>query len=221
MFNYFKKNKTRVDIESVLIPNFGWNKIQEDLSVIKWVNPEEDTIISLNFFNMAPDLPTVKNLNEIKNFYRNSISAAGGGIIEVDLLSIHDIPSVKTIFKIPQKENGMIYIASITIPFEDCSFVAKIQSNEIGMAGIRESIILERLLKNGEVSIEKENIENWFADPYRSDFKEGTPMNLSEHEKYDPEFPKHSLTIARALIDTMMKETSFNPEIKTLLPFNK
>lgn len=221
MLNYFKKNKTRVDIESVSIPNFGWNKINEDRSVIKWVNPEEDTIISLNFFNMAPDLPTVKSLNDIKKFYRNSISAAGGGIIEIDIFSIHDIPSVKTIFKIPQKENGMIYIASITIPFEDCSFVVKIQSNEIGMAGIRESIILERLLKNGEVSMGEENIENWFTDPYSPSFKEGTPMNLSEHEKYDPEFPKHSLTIARTLIDKMVKETSFNPEIKTLIPFNK
>jgi hypothetical protein len=94
----------------------------------------------------------------------------------------------------------MAYIASITIPFENCSYVVKIQADEIGITGMRDALILDRLHKAGEVEIEEENIKNWFEDPYDPDFRQGTLMNQSELEKYDPEFPEHPLSVARSLI---------------------
>ncbi len=53
----------------------------------------------------------------------------------------------------------MAYIASITIPFENCSYVVKIQADEIGITGMRDALILDRLHKAGEVEIEEENIK--------------------------------------------------------------
>ena len=85
---------------------------------------------------------------------------------------------------------------------------------------MRDSVILSQLLASGEVTF-GEGIEDWFADPYDPDFKEGTPMNKSEQEKYDAEFPEHPLSIARASIVKAIQGTNFKPEIKGLAGFNK
>lgn len=229
MFNFFKKKKSAekttatnsVNINSISVPNFGWNKVEETASRIVWVNPEESALISLNFFDLQPNIPTVKNLDVLKNFYRNSVSESNGGLIEVSLLQVNNIPSIKTIFKVPQPERGMTYLASVTIPFENCSFVIKIQAAEVGTTGIRDAVIANQLLTSGEITLGEESMENWFEDPYDPHFKQGTPMNKSEQEKYDEEFPQHPLSIARASIIKAIQETDFKPEMKNLTGFNK
>ena len=222
MFNTFKKKeKSKVNIHSVTIPDQGWNKISEDSQVIRWVNPEQSVLIALHFFDKEPDIPTVSDLDYLKKFYRNVAVSANGGTIETDIMKIQDIPAVKTIIKIPQEETGMIYIASITIPFENCSFVIKIQANEVDVTGIRDSAILGKLMASGEVEFGDEGLINWFADPYDPDFKQGTPMNKSELEQYDSEFPQHPLSMARSLINILAAGAICKPEIKELPPFKK
>lgn len=219
MLNLFNKKEPEVTINSVSVPDFGWNKVEENDSRIVWVNPEENALISLNFFNLQPDIPTVKNLDFLKDFYRSSISEANGGVVEVSLLTVHNIPSVKTIFKIPQPESGMTYIASVTIPFEHCSFVIKIQSAEVGTTGIRDTVVLNEMLMSGEVTLGEDCLENWFEDPYNPNFKNGTLMNKSEQEKYDVEFPQHPLSVARKAITEAVRKTVFKPEINELIDF--
>ncbi|SHK66568.1 hypothetical protein [Chryseobacterium polytrichastri] len=219
MFNFLKKKKAKVHINSVSIPHFGWDKVEENESRIIWVNPEQNALISLYFFDLQPDLPTIKDTNHLRDFHRKSIAASGGGIIEVNTFKVQNIPSVKTIFKIPQAESGMTYIASVTIPFKNCSFVIKVQAVEAGTTGIRDTVILSKLLESEEVSFDNDDLQNWFEDPYDPTFKEGTLMNKSEQEKYDAEFPQHPLTIARISISKAIQEVVFKPEIKDLPAF--
>jgi len=219
MSNLFNKKEPQVTINSVSVPDFGWNKVEENDSRIVWVNPEESALISLNFFDIQPDLPTIKNLDFLKDFYRNSISEANGGVVEVSLLTVNNVPSVKTIFKIPQPERGMTYIASVTIPFENCSFVIKIQAAEVGTTGIRDAVVLNEMLMNGEVTLGEDRLENWFEDPYNPNFKNGTLMNKSEQEKYDTEFPEHPLSVARKAIIDAVRQTVFKPEINEIAGF--
>jgi hypothetical protein len=222
MFKFFgKKKKIKVNLHSVTIPAQGWTKVSEDNDAIRWVNPQQSALIVLHFFDKEPDLPTAKDLDYLKKFYRNIAASSNGGTIETDIINIHDIPCVKTIVKVPQQETGMIYIASITIPFENCSYVIKIQANEIGITGMRDAAVLSKLIESGEVKIEDETMTNWFEDPYDSDFSEGTLMNKSELEKYDHEFPEHPLSIARSLLQSIAREILFTPEIKQLSPFKK
>lgn len=219
MFNLFNKKEPEVTINSVSVPDFGWNKVEENDSRIVWVNPKENALISLNFFDIQPNIPTVKNLDFLKDFYRNSISEANGGVVEVSLLTVNNVPSVKTIFKIPQPESGMTYIASVTIPFENCSFVIKIQAAEVGTTGIRDAVILNQMLMSGEVTLGEDRLENWFEDPYNPNFKNGTLMNKSEQEKYDIEFPEHPLSVSRIAITDAVRQTVFKPEINELVGF--
>lgn len=221
MFKFFKKKKIKANLHSVTIPDQGWTKVSEDDEAIRWVNPQQSALIVLHFFDKEPDLPTAKDLDYLKKFYRNIAAASNGGIIETDIINLHNIPCVKTIIKIPQQETGMAYIASITIPFENCSYVVKIQADEIGITGMRDALILDRLHKAGEVEIEEENIKNWFEDPYDPDFRQGTLMNQSELEKFDPEFPEHPLSVARSLIRSTAETIIFKKEIKELPAFKR
>ncbi|HEX7870705.1 MAG TPA: hypothetical protein VF455_11400 [Chryseobacterium sp.] len=113
----------------------------------------------------------------------------------------------------------MTYIASVTIPFENYSFVIKIQAAEVGTTGIRDTVILNQMLMSGEVTVDEKGLENWFEDPYNSNFKKGTLMNKSEQEKYDAEFPGHPLSIARKAIIEVIQKTVFNSEINQLSAF--
>ncbi|WP_250254524.1 hypothetical protein [Chryseobacterium sp. Marseille-Q3244] len=222
MFNIFKKKKKiKANLHSVTIPDQAWSKVSEDNEAIRWVNPQQSALIVLHFFDKEPDLPTAKDLDYLQKFYRNIAAASNGGIIETDIIHIHNIPCVKTIIKYPQQETGMIYIASITIPFENCSYVIKIQADEIGITGMRDALILDRLHKAGEVEIDEENMKNWFGDPYDPEFKQGTLMNQSELEKYDHEFPEHPLSITRSLLRSIATTVIFKSEIKALPSFKK
>ncbi|WPV64052.1 hypothetical protein [Chitinophaga sp. LS1] len=51
MFSLFKKSK--VNIQSVRIPNFGWEKIRDEEGIILWINPEETIAISVHFLSQV------------------------------------------------------------------------------------------------------------------------------------------------------------------------
>ncbi|MCQ4138523.1 MULTISPECIES: hypothetical protein [Chryseobacterium] len=221
MFTFLRRKKPEVTINSISIPTFGWEIVEQNDAQIVWVNPEQSALISLYFFNIPPDLPTVKNIDELRNFHRHSVSASGGGIVEVSIFNLHNIPSVKTIFKIPQPEQGMSYLASVTIPFENCSFVIKTQAVEVGTTGMRDNLVLNRFLQNGEVTFDDNGLKNWFEDPYDPSFKEGALMNKSETEEYDNDFPHHPLSIVRSMIKKAIEEVILKDELKRLTAFSK
>jgi hypothetical protein len=219
MFSLF--NRKKVTIQSVSIPDSGWMKSKDNGSIIQWINPEQTIAVSVNFFDLPPDIPTVKNLEVLKDFYRTSISNIHGGLIQADLLKIQEIPSAKIIVKLPQESSGMTYLASLTIPFENCSFVLKVQCAEVGPTGMRDAVIADKLLASGEVKFGDNGLDNWFFDPYDKSYKSGTLMNLSEQEIYDSQFPDHPLTQARKWISNLEKHVTFSPEVKKLKKLNR
>jgi len=219
MFNFFKKNKATIN--SIEIPNFGWRKTIENNSIIQWINPEETIAISVHFFDLKPDLPTIIDLDKLRLFYRQSIAKINGGLIEVDIFKIKNNAVAKTIFKIPQEPSEMTYLASLTLPFENCSYVIKVQCAEIGMTGMRDAVMASKLLASGELTIGENGYENWFSDPYDTSFKDGTLMNRSEQSIFDKDFPDHPLTQARIIIEKVKNELIFKPEIEKLIPFKK
>ena len=115
----------------------------------------------------------------------------------------------------------MVYLASLTIPFKNSSCVIKIQAPEIGLAGMRDSVIAHKLIQEGKISSGVNGYENWFCDPYDSDFKIGTLMNKSENPIYDVDFDNHPLTQARQLISQIEKGIEFKPKIEKLKLFTK
>lgn len=196
-------------------------KTESNASVIKWTSHGQDAILSINFIKLSPDLPTVKDSKIIRDFYRTQIAPSNGGLIQADIVDIRGIATVKCIFKISQQGGPMIYLASLTIPFDDYSYVVKVQAMEAGITGMRDAIILNKLLASGEIEMKDEKLEGWFADPYEITYRSGILMNKSDHQSYDIEFPDHPLTLVRTMIEQLQKEISFDPEIFKLAGFDK
>ena len=202
------------DRHSIVIPDFSWEKEKEDSKLIHWVNPEQPIALSLNYFYSKPDIPSIKKVGLLRDYYRNQIVLHNGGLIQVDLVELKNYQAIKTIFKLPQQPKGVVYLGSLTIPFRDRSYVVKIQALEMGMTGVRESVILDRLLREG-----KANLNNWSFDPYNSTYTKGSLMNKSEEFKYDAEFEDHPLTQVRKYISQIEKNIMFKPEMEKLKKF--
>lgn len=210
MLSFFKK---KISVDSISVPELGWSKEKEGNAIL-WVNPEGSIAVSINFFDQAPDIPTIKDVNKLREFYRDLIISVNGGIIEVELLKRQQFDIVRTIFKIPQPISGMLYVGSLTIPFRTCSFVLKIQAVEVGPTGMREALIADRFLKDGTF-----DESTWAADPYDNEITEGTLMNKAEDQKYDVDFPGHPLAQVRNLLSQLEREFTWESQLEKLPRF--
>jgi hypothetical protein len=217
MFSLFRKKKA--NIHSIGITDFGWPAVRNEAGIIEWVNPARTIAVSVNFFDLPPDIPAIKDIHLLRNFYRTNIARVNGGIIAVDLSQQDHLNIIQTLFKIPQPGSGITYLASLTLPFQTCSYVFKVQAIEAGPTGMREAILTNKLL-SGDTSMPIEQVLSaWSGDPYDADFKEGTLMNKSEDEKHDASFPHHPLTLARKIIAQIKNDIKPEPEIRQLRPF--
>ena len=216
---FFIKYKSTID--SIVVPDFGWEKVKTGEDAIQWINPEKTIALHLNFFEKKPDLPSLKNIEGVRDFYRQQLAQNNGGLIQVDFSELENYRAIQTIFKLPQEPSGMVYLASLTIPFHACSYVIKIQAPEIGITGIRESAVANKLMQEGKITSGENGYENWFSDPYDPNFDKGTLMNKSEEAIYDTDFANHPLTKARKLISQIGKELEFKSDIEKLRTFSK
>lgn len=217
MFNPFKKEQPSID--SISIPTFGWNITKDDQNIKQWINEEQTKALSINFFHQQPDLPSIRDIEKLRNHYRNQIVEVNGGIIEVERIEISGFKVIRTIFKIPQEVSGITYLISLTIPFHSCSYVVKIQALEVGVTGMRESIVTDRLLKENKIISHDTGFIGWSKDPYLHNYNQGTLMNLSELSEYDEILPKHHLSVSRKLIHQIETEIELKDLLKKLKPF--
>lgn len=219
MFNLFGKKKGTID--SIAIPDFAWEQVKNDSSIKQWINPESTMALSINFFGVVPDIPTMSDIDVLRAFYRTQLASNGAGILQVDLTALQGYAAIKTVFKFPKKGNGVTYLVSLTIPFSHCSYVIKIQAAEVEVTGIREAVIANRLLKKDVISVKDDGYENWAIDPYNPSLQGAHIMNQAEAVHHDQEFPKHPLSQARSTMDTIASKIQFKPDLQKLKGFRQ
>ncbi len=214
-------NRKRPTINDISIPYFDWELNLNTKKEKQWLNPKQTIALSILYFDVDPDIPTIKNENLIRAFYREMAIKSNGGLVECDLIKIKSFSAAKTIVKIPQQDNGTTYITSITIPFNSASFVIRLVANETVNIKNREEFVKRKLLRNKIITLQKKGYGNWESDPYQKDISQGTLMNKSEEVIYDSRFPLHPLTQSRKLITTIENEIVFNDTILNLTSFKK
>jgi hypothetical protein len=219
MFNLFKSKKATIN--SISMPDFGWEQVKNEAEMQQWLNPAQSIALSINFFDQKPDLPTAKDIDLLRDYYRDQIVVPNGGLIQADLINLKTYSAIKTMFKIPQNPTGMTYLGSLTIPFKKCSYVVKIQAVEVGTTGLRDSLVSNQLLTEGKITLGGAGFENWFVDPYDPSFKKGTLMNASEELAYDAMFPEHPLSQARNLLTQIESQIVFADELSKYKKFKK
>jgi hypothetical protein len=210
-------------LEQVEFDTVGLKFHSETNRVLKvWTNLEAD-VVTLNLFLTAPDIRvSLANLEGLREMYREQVTAAKGGLIEVGTLEVSSIPSIKTILKLPQKMAGVAYVAAITIPFKDFSFVLKITCQERGFGGTRETRILEQrrlaLLEKGET---RDVMIGWNSDPYDPNFQSELLMTFAENQVFDADFPDHPISRARFWIEKFEKSLKLEKSLVAFEPFER
>lgn len=217
MFNLF--NRTKATITSIQLPVNDWELDKDAKDVRTWYNPDRTMALSLHYFEVKPDLPTITDVAALREHYRNLITEANGGIIETNLMQLKGYNAVRTIFKVPQEPSGTTYLGGYTIPFKRCSYVIKIQAPELGTTGIRDSVMMHKLRENGTLQEDEQGNTGWMADPYDANHAKGRLMNKSEEAQYDAQFPKHALSLTRQLMADIEAGIKMTDELQKLPPF--
>jgi hypothetical protein len=169
---------------------------ENTIQVHVWLTVEND-ILTLNYFPIAPDIPSnFKDMGLLQDGYRKMISSESA-LIEAEAVKVDGCQALWLILRKNLQPHGTIYLASLTIPFRDFSFVAKVQCDERGITGMRESMASADIAMKKDGLDERWNFrERWIDDIYDSRLHEGRLRNVSDDEKYDSKLPNHPLSRA-------------------------
>ncbi|MCI4669984.1 MAG: hypothetical protein MRZ79_17740 [Bacteroidia bacterium] len=209
-------------MEGVRFDTFNWKVVQEHSNIRVWQSEEFPAQLSLNYFNVAPDLPKdINKVDKLRNFYRKKLRKQKGCILDVEPLTIDQYEVIRTLFRVPQKnpEAGFIYVGSYTFPFADRSYVIKIQEQEFMNVGVREQMIKEKLLSERPEEVDGNGDPlGWEYDPYDSDYLGDIKMNKSEEKRFDLFFPDHPLSHVRQYMYRINNSFAFHDDLKSFEP---
>jgi len=207
-------------LNRVALGSENWREEATDHPVRIWRNETGDGL-GLFYFDLPPDIPVALGaIDELRRFFRLLVTEAGGGLVELDVVMLDGLPSIRQIVKQPQAGRGMTYVGAYTIPRCSFSYVVKIQCEERGATGLRESAVLDQALAQGRVMLDKdEGMAGWAADPYDPDFQADVLRNQAEDERYDADFPDHPLSRLRRGLKDVEASLSLAESIKTAAEF--
>lgn len=177
-----------------------------------WTNTYGD-VLTVNFFKQPPNLPQyVADIHSLRNFYRDIIFDAKGGLVEVEKEPFDAFTLIRSIFKIPQDPTGFTFLASFSLIMESYTFIIKVECPERGMTGTRECAVLLGAEMEGKVP--KGTLDGWFTDPYDPSLKNKVCSNLSDQAQYDHFFPEHPLSRARSTLNLIRNNITFGKDME-------
>lgn len=187
----------------------GWTAARDDADVKAW-RRETGDVLSAHFFDLAPDISApLEDLDGIRAMYREMLTASGAALVSADVLDAAGVSAVQLVCKAPQKPSGMTYIGSLTLPFAAFSFVLKVQSFEVGMTGLRDTIVFAR----SGIAIEGGTAPGWAQDPYDPSYRAPLLRNLADDERWDEQFPDHPLSRARKIIRHLVETARLDERV--------
>jgi len=189
-----------LSIQDIQLPLAGWTEIEPADRTRRWRNAAGDQL-TLDFFGLVPDLPEgPETIRALRGFYRDALGGSGG-IVEVEPTVVAGIRSAQAIFKIPQQPSGMTYLAAVTIPFRECSFVIKWQCPENGTTGMRDAVVFALVAPplDDATGVPR----GWAQDPYDPSHRSAALRNRADDTEWDARFPTHPLSRVRGYLRTL------------------
>jgi hypothetical protein len=202
-------------IESLKFDTTGWQPEDISMESKKWVNPLGE-LLSLHYIAAPPEVPAhLTDMAALRDAYRHGLAKAGAAMVSCDVFAVGKLDCLMLLFKSPRQPAGMVYVGSVTLPFEDFSFVIKIQCAEGEQTGVRDAMVLDALMQQGVVFFDEETqvLSGWAADPYDPSFTAPLLSNRSDDPIFDGNFPDHPLTHVRAYFDHILSTLWADEEV--------
>ena len=176
-----------------------------------WVNPVNGDQVSLNYFDLVPDLPA--SLDEMPKLRHDLAVMTGhvGCLIEAHHVRLGDVPALFQVVKLPlpDQPSGQAFIGSFTVPKADRSAVLKFQALERGTTGMREAVLVAQLGFDGWV----------MPHPYAPEVQGRLPFHKGDDPRYDAQFADHPLSRLRAWAHHVIRTARVEPSFAALPPF--
>lgn len=207
-------------IHSVTFATGGWKPFEFWKFQKSWRNEPYKEILSITFFEERPDfVANLTDIDALREQSEESIAAFRGEITEIAHEIIADVPMLRQIIKLPRLDHGhgYIYIGTYTLPFQELSYVIKVECPEIGATGLRESTALSDLVRTGKVDmrdVEGKVRTNDIPPEIRKRVSQAT-----DHPKLDAQFPDHPLTRLRNHLATIRASIELDDSLKSMQPF--
>ena len=96
-----------------------------------WLNAFND-VIEFRAFDLPPDIPVrLSDVRGLRAFYDSGAVAQQGSVIGLEVRAVQSIRAVLLELQLPAQPRGSTFVASITLPLRDGSFVIKAQAIEV------------------------------------------------------------------------------------------
>ncbi|MCM6778794.1 hypothetical protein NDR87_35500 [Nocardia sp. CDC159] len=182
----------------------------QQLDQNRWGNPVTGDVVTLTYLDLVPDLPASLDDPDTLRRKLTELQAEFGCLIEAHAITVDGQPALLRLEKFPLTErSGLGFTAGIVVPKASCSAILKIQCVETGRSGVREAAVVPRV-----------GFQNMFPPhPYAPEIKGKLPYNAADDARWDPQFPDHPLTRARAWVTYVSRTARIDPRFVALPPF--
>ena len=202
-------------LDSITFDTTGLSPLGDNNNARRWQTQNGDGV-GIYYFPIPPDILADINSSESLSVFYGKMIAEAKNItgISIGSMEIDGCKFVKMIIKVLQQPFGMSYIGSLTLPFKNFNLVVKTQCAERGTTGIRESFVVDELMKKGEIKIDKSGKFEGWERPSVSSPLEVWKINRAEAIEYDEQFPNHPLSILRRTLSQIEKSIKVSDDIK-------
>lgn len=193
-------------LESIRFDTAGFQDAGEGDGRIRAWQTWDRAGVWLHIVRRPPDLPATGSLVDLRLDHARRIRGTAIELVDVAIVDAAGVPAIRVISKAPQDPSGRTYLAALTIPFRDFSFVIKVLCAELGMTGMREVLLYAR--RRHEVGpvppgVNLADVPGWEPD-------------AAEH---DAAFPDHPLSRARRTLEHIRRTLVLDPVVRAAPPF--
>lgn len=180
----------------------GWELHHRHNTSVAWYTEEKNAVrIQLHAPVIWPF--AMNDIAAATQYWQQETAKIDGALLTLQSLEIQGVPALQGIFKYRNPTPGslgMYYVAIIWIPVNQGLFQLNVEAVEQGDTGIREALVFNMQLQQGEVlQDEPELIVS--AEELFAKMRESTLRCLpSDDSQYDEMFPDHPLSQVRRTV---------------------
>lgn len=137
-------SKKKISVNAISIPELGWRK-ESGNNEVCWTNADDTITVSISYFDETPDIPTIKDVNELTKYHHDIIAGLNGELISVEVFKRQSLDVIRTLAKLPLAEY-VLYAGDLSIPFSTCLFSIKIRVIESDLTSDRSLKLLKDLV---------------------------------------------------------------------------
>lgn len=203
-------------VDDVQFDTTGWEQCETIRDRITWINANGDVLIK-RYTPGAPKMPGLFRSEELRQYYVQQVTVAGGALLSIDLMHIKGAAISKMLFKVPQATGLLGFLGTLNLAYRDFSYSIRVQALERPGDEARSQRAWEFLEQSQPPGTDLRTI--WYGERV-ADGDLPIKHCLADDEHWDTEFPRHPLSRIRAEFARLVPTLQVSRDVKNSVPHN-